>query len=89
MSERPGCDYYHDEEPGAVARVSWTVYGGKPVYKRVCNYHRMVAAGRRGMDVSPLCPSCWHPMKDATGDWQCHGCQQLWPASYVKQELYA
>jgi len=30
----------------------------------------------------PHCPGCGQPLTDATGDWQCHRCQRLWPRSY-------
>lgn len=28
----------------------------------------------------PACPRCGEDLVDATGDWQCHPCQRLWPA---------
>lgn len=30
--------------------------------------------------LAPTCTNCGELMVDATGDWQCHGCQVLWPA---------
>lgn len=33
---------------------------------------------------TPPCPSCGRPLTDATGDWQCHTCQQLWPITYFQ-----
>lgn len=85
----PNCSYCRMPDRPAVARVRWTVYGGAYKYAFVCDYHRRVAVGQRGLDIWPLCPSCWRPMADATGDWQCHRCQRLWPASYVTEMLYA
>ena len=34
--------------------------------------------------VQPSCPACGRLLVDATGDWQCHGCERLWPASFVE-----
>lgn len=32
----------------------------------------------------PACPHCDRSLSDATGDWQCHACQMLWPHSYFE-----
>jgi hypothetical protein len=33
--------------------------------------------------MNPTCPNCSKPLEDATGDWQCHACRMLWPASFL------
>ena len=55
--------------------------------------HRALRAMPEGATVrltierlAPFCPSCGRRLVDATGDWQCHSCQRLWPRDYFDIE---